>query len=308
VDVADLSEIIPGLELTAHSISWSGIQVIQTDSQPVTVVGLDLGEAAEALELLQAIRSVTSGSVEGNLLRLSTDPQLNALQTGDRTYLLQGDREACSEVAQLLLTEGTPPSAGSSAGLAGLLPGGGGTVEGTDGTSSADPTTAAGRETSGEPAKPEPKEKPQGPVPAPPVVPGLPEGSAVTPDTPAEAPEASADDSPEPLKLEKDGYLRKAYLCTVVQGEKPVELEGPLPTGAERLGVYLEIRDAPRGSMLEMELIREGFSHGRRMMSVNGDRRTVAYFAPDGGFAPGQYWLEIRADDRLVSRMLFEVE
>ena len=92
-----------------------------------------------------------------------------------------------------------------------------------------------------------------------------------------------------------------------MEGDRPVALKGALPAGSDRLGVYLDIKGAPRGSMLEMELYRDGFSCGRRMMGVNGDRRTVAYFAPSGGFSPGQYWLEIMADDTLISRMLFEV-
>ena len=115
-------------------------------------------------------------------------------------------------------------------------------------------------------------------------------------------------ETPEPLKLAKEGYLREAYLSTGVQGDSPVKLEGALPEGTERLGVYLEIKDAPRGSVLAMELVRGGHSLGRRLLGVNGDRRTVSYFVLSSGYKPGQYWLEISEDDRLVTRILFEVK
>ncbi|MFP4250511.1 MAG: hypothetical protein ACLFU7_12680, partial [Armatimonadota bacterium] len=159
------------------------------------------------------------------------------------------------------------------------------------------------------PEQPEAADTPTAPAPAPaPVVPGLPEGTDSSTDAPEEPAATPGVEVPEAMRLDGSGYLRKTYLCTVVDDGQPVELEGPLDAGSERLGVYLEIRDAPRGSMLEMELYRGGFSCGRRMMGVNGDRRTVAYFAPSGGFSPGQYWLEIKADDRLITRMLFEVK
>ncbi|MFP4250396.1 MAG: hypothetical protein ACLFU7_12100, partial [Armatimonadota bacterium] len=123
IDVDDLDAIIPGLNLSAQSISWGGIQVIQTDSQPVTVVGLDLGEVGEALQLMQMFGTLTGGEADGNLLRLPTDPPLHALQSAGKTYLLQGDRSACAEVAQVLTTGGAAQaSATPGIGLTGLFP------------------------------------------------------------------------------------------------------------------------------------------------------------------------------------------
>jgi hypothetical protein len=55
-------------------------------------------------------------------------------------------------------------------------------------------------------------------------------------------------------------------------------------------------------------LVREGKSLGTRLVGASGDRRTITFFAPSSGFNEGQYWLEITADDELVSRMLFEVK
>lgn len=324
VDVSDLDAIIPGLNLSAQSISWGGIQVIQANSRPVTVVGLDLGEAGRALELMQMLGTLAGGEAGTNLLRLSTDPPLHAVQSGERTYLLQGDQNACAEVAQVLTTGGAmQASATPGIGLTGLFPGDA-TVPAPD-PGQPGPATAPQPAAQPQPARPQPEDTqtppapaaeqpeaqdaPATPAPAPaPIVPGLPEG----PDSPPEAPEdpaaAPGFELPEEIALDGSGYLRKTYLCTVVEDGQPVELEGPLAAGSERLGVYLELRGAPRSSMLEMELYRGGFSCGRRMMGVNGDRRTVAYFAPSGGFSPGKYWLEIRADDTLVSRMVFEVK
>ncbi len=306
VNVDDLEGIIPGLDLSAHSISWGGIQVIQTDSQPVTVVGLDLGEAGEALQLLQLLGTLTGDEVGEGLLRVSTDPPLHAVQSGDRTYLLQGDRNACSEVAHLLTSGG---GGGQTIGLAGLLPGvGADLTPGGQQPAAAQPDTPAtpAEEPANETETPAPAAAPT-PAPAP-VVPGLPQGPAASPATPATPGAESVIDVPEAVSPDGSSFLRRSYLCTGAEGEQPVELKGPLAAGSDRLGVYLEIRDAPRSSMLEMELLREGFSCGRRMMGVSGDRRTVAYFAPSRGFSPGQYWLEIKANDELVSRMLFEVK
>ncbi|HCA48517.1 MAG TPA: hypothetical protein DEP45_14535 [Armatimonadetes bacterium] len=110
---------------------------------------------------------------------------------------------------------------------------------------------------------------------------------------------------PEPVQL-KSRYLRQAYLCTGVEGDKPLKLEGALPAGSDRVGLYLEIKGAPRNSILGLELFREGTSLGTRLLGASGDRRTITFFAPSSGFTEGQYWLEITADDELVSRMLFE--
>jgi hypothetical protein len=70
----------------------------------------------------------------------------------------------------------------------------------------------------------------------------------------------------------------------------------------------MEIKNAPRNTVLGLELVREGKSLGTRLVGASGDRRTITFFAPSSGFNEGQYWLEITADDELVSRMLFEVK
>ena len=125
IDIADLDSIIPGLNLSAQSISWGGIQVIQADSHPVTVVGLDLGEVGQALQFMQMLGTLGGSQSGGSLLSLATDPPLRAVQNGGRTYLLQGDESACAEVAQVLTTGGAAcPPGMQPAGLAGLLPSG----------------------------------------------------------------------------------------------------------------------------------------------------------------------------------------
>ncbi|MFW5869109.1 MAG: hypothetical protein ACOCX2_14890, partial [Armatimonadota bacterium] len=284
IDVADLDQIIPGLQLSAHSISWGAIQVVQADDELVTVVGLQMPEVNEALQLAQLLATVTGGNWADDLLKLPTDPPLHAVQAGERTYLLQGDAKAVAKVAQTLTTPTTAAGPTAVGGLNALLPGGG-----TPEPSTTPATPAAPPRTGGQPAETEPATPPE------------------TPD-PSSEPATAASQPPEPVKLSKSSYLKKAYLCTAVSGGSPVELDGPLPAGAERLGVYIEVKDAPHGAVLEMELFDEGFSLGRRMTGATGDRRTVIYFAPTGGFGPGTHWLEITADDELLARTFFEVQ
>ncbi|MGI5818301.1 MAG: hypothetical protein ACOX9R_09395 [Armatimonadota bacterium] len=314
IEIGDLDQIIPGLQLSAQSISWGGMQVVQVNSQPVTVLGLELGEAGRALQLVQTLENAVSGQWDNNLLHLATDPPLHALQTGGRTYLLQGDAQPVAKVADLLASGVATAGVQQVGGLTALLPGMQTSLTGS--TTPAGPEAAPPPATATPPAQPvEPAETtvlapevvtPAVPLPGPaPVVTGLPGEETVAPATPQPT---AAEQIPEPVPLDRSGYLRKAYLCTTVEDGAPLELEGALPAGTDRVGVYLEIRGAPRGSVLAMELIREGFSQGRRMVGVGGDRRTVAYFAPSHGFSPGRYWLEISADDELVTRLLFEVE
>lgn len=314
INIADLDQIIPGLQLSAQSISWGGMQVVQVNSQPVTVLGLELGEVGQALQLVQLLEGATSGQWDNNLLHLATDPPLHAFQTGGRTYLLQGDIQPVQKVAGLLASGMATPDVTQVSGLTALLPGvqtsltGSGTAptqptqptQSTQPATPATPAPAPAPVVPGLPVETTPSESTQPTTPAAPAAPAAPEPPS-TPQTPA------VTEIPEPVPL-RDGYLRNTYLCTSVQGEDPVKLEGALPAGSDRLGVYLEIRNAPRRSVLSMELVRDGMSLGRRLLGASGDRRTVAFFAPGGGFTPGQYWLEISAGDTLVSRMLFKVE
>lgn len=316
VNVADLDQIIPGLQLSTQSISWGGMQVVQTGSSAVTVLGLELGEVGRALQLVQLLENVTSGRWDNNLLHLATDPPLHALQSGGRTYLLQGEADAVGRVATALASGPAQPGVMQVGGLLSLLPGmgtsGGGASAGTPAVTT--PTTPVTPPQASGPATP------AAPAPAPaPVVPGLPgsgtsepapdpQAQTTPPAAPVTDPAPVEIEIPEPVKLRGQGYLRDVFLCSDVRDGSPVRLNGPLPAGTDRLGVYLEIKGAPRKAMLSMELIREGMSLGRRLMGAGGDRRTVSYFVPSGGFSAGRYWLEISADDTLASRILFDVK
>jgi len=321
VSVTDLDQIIPGLQLSSQLISWSGMQVVQVNSQPVTVLGLDVPQVSQAPQIMQLIEGATSGQWDNSLLHLATNPPLHAMQSGGRTYLLQGDADPVMKVANLLASGAAQPGVVQVGGLLGLLSGGGGGQVSTPvATSPATPSLPPRQLAPAQPAPTQPSGQPTPATPAPapvPVISGLPGNTApppapttptppATPAAPTTSPSMVAE-TPEPLKL-KRGYLQRAYLCTGVDGQDPKKLKGPLPSGTDRLGVYLEIKGAPRNSVLTLELVRAGTSLGQRLMGASGDRRTVSFFVPDGGFSPGQHWLEISADDELVSRMLFEVE
>ncbi len=300
IDVADLAQIVPGLEVGAHSISWSGIQVVQAKDEVVTVVGLETPEVSKALQLVQMLESATGGTQIGNILRLSTDPPLHAFQSGERTYLLQGEREAVTEVAQTLssCTQGSPTV--QVGGLASLLPGVAPAASGDEQPSEAPADASA--------SEPDPTTQPPPPASETPEASTQADPASEGTDDCATAASSASSEAPEAVPLSDSGPLTKTYLCTGVADGRPVELEGTLPEGTERLGVYIEVQDAPPGTVLEMELFSDGFSLGRRMMSATGDRRTVVYFAPTGGFGEGTHWLEVSADDDLLARTIFSVE
>ena len=133
-------------------------------------------------------------------------------------------------------------------------------------------------------------------------------GEAETSETEPVVDEAVEDTGQMAVRPDPEGYLANAYLCTGVDGSRPQRLTEALPVGADRLGVYLDLRDAPAGTLLNLELWRDGSSMGRRLMAVSGDRRAVTYFIPDGGFSSGSWWLEISAGDQLLARLPFEVQ
>lgn len=139
------------------------------------------------------------------------------------------------------------------------------------------------------------------------LLPAITAGDQPPEDRTTERPAAEHAPLPEAVSPPRDSYLSTLYLCTGVDGSRPVRLEEALPEGADRLGVYLDIRDAPPGTVLELELWHEEFSLGRRLLSVSGDRRTITYFMPETGFSAGSWWLEVSSDDGLLARLLFEV-
>ncbi len=126
-----------------------------------------------------------------------------------------------------------------------------------------------------------------------------------------EAPEQTTEDvdeADEAIALPEDSFLSDAYLCIDDDGTQPKRLSGALREGSDRVGVYLDIRDAPEESVLALELSRDGTPLGRRLLGVRGNRRTVLYFRPDGGFRAGTWELEISVDDRHLGSLSFEVE
>lgn len=131
---------------------------------------------------------------------------------------------------------------------------------------------------------------------------------AITADDRSSEVSTTGDPLPEAVSPPRGSYLSTSYLCTGAEGSRPLKLEGALPEGAERLGVYIDVRSAPANTVLRMELWREGTSLGHRLVSVNGDRRAITYFMLDSGFSTGRWWIEVTADDQLLARLPFTVK
>ena len=296
INLDDLSRVIPGIDFDAQSISSGAIQVVWVDDRPVTVVGLETPGGTQAAGLLQLLVTGAGGEWNDGLLSLQTDPPLYAMQSGERTYLLQGAPGAAASVARNIIAG--PGIAPRRSGLDALLP-----------PSLAEPPTPPVTPEAEQPAEPVEAEAE---TPAPPATPDPPQEADPAPVEPPKPDKPQTAETttgtPEPLDPPEDSYLRKAYLCTGLDGGRPVKLDGTLAAGSDRLGVYFEADGAPEDGMLSLRLYRDDLSLGRTLIPINRERRSVSWLMPDGGFTSGTWWVEIRVDGEPVARLLFEVE
>ncbi len=274
---ADLQQVLPAVQLAAHPITWSGMQVLQTGQSAVTVVAMALPTAQQCAQLTQQISAQYGGSpAAAGTTRLASQPPVDLMQAGARLHLLQGDAQAVALAAGLLgATGGTPPAAS----LPGYAP-----VTPAPAEPTTQPTTAPAQPAEVTPPEPAAPPAPAAPAPAPP---------------------------PDPIKLPDDSFIRQARLCTGVdERNRPETFYGRVPAGAQRVGLYLAIEDAPAGSELLLVWYRDGQVLNRRLLVLSGDRRTVNYImsAGAGELPSGNYWVEILVDDEPIARLVFRAE
>ncbi|MGC9318648.1 MAG: hypothetical protein ACP5KN_11525 [Armatimonadota bacterium] len=276
---SELQGPLPGLDISAHQVVWAGLQVLQVGQSPVTLLGMELGGPAEATALLRDLATQTGGQgTPGGLVELPTTPTMYGVQIGRMVHMMTGEREPVTQVAGFVAQmpqQATPPA------VAALPP--------EPEPDSAAPASAA---SGGEPGA----GRAQPPAPA----------SAEDEQPPSEP----ATEALEALPLQEGSFLREAVLCTDVdRSGRPVEIAGPLPADTVKVGVLLDIDQAPANSELLLEWVREGRTISRRLITVSGSRQTVNWVMPrSGGLSSGSYWLEITADDTLVARLPFTVQ
>ncbi|MEA3401089.1 MAG: hypothetical protein U9R79_07590 [Armatimonadota bacterium] len=271
---------LPGLDISAHQVVWAGLQVLQVGSSPVTLLGMELQGPVEATALLRDLATQTGGQgTPSGLVAMPTNPTLYAVQIGRMVHLMTGEEAPVTQVAGVVAQM---PQQAAAPAVAAFTPHPG---EGTAAPAGAQPgaVTATGQ--------------PQPPTPGPA------QGGEQQPPEPVVG-------LPEAMPLQQGSFIQEAVLCTDVdRSGTPVEITEPLPTDTTRVGVFLDIQQAPANSQVLLEWFREGRTISRRLITVSGSKRTVNWVMPSaGGFSPGSYWLEITADDTLVARLPFTVQ
>ncbi len=124
-------------------------------------------------------------------------------------------------------------------------------------------------------------------------------------------PPAEVPDTGKPaVALSPDSVVKQAVVCERIGEESvPEGVRERFPAGTEKVGLFLEIEDAPPNTELSFRWYHGDTLLRRQIIIISGDKKTITYIyaADQEHLWPGRYAIEIVEKGNLIARLIFTV-